>query len=54
MKQVVIDNPDKDIRMLFMRDQFMTKKRKHTYGEWCTKNGIKWAVGHVIPDDWCK
>lgn len=54
MREVVAENPDKDIRMLFQRNQFMTKKKKHTYGEWCDKQGITWAEGKRVPEEWCK
>lgn len=51
MREVVANNPDKEVRMLFMRNNFLTKKRKHTYGEWCEKNGIEYAF-MKIPQSW--
>lgn len=51
MEDVVRDNPDKDIRMLFQRNNFLTKKKSMTYGRWCDLKGIKWAVGRV-PEEW--
>lgn len=52
MREVIAANPDKTVHMLFQRNQWMTKKRKHTYGDWCDKNGIVWAVGTKIPSEW--
>jgi hypothetical protein len=56
MKLVIEQNPDKDIRMLFMRNNKIQRNSKTTYGSWCDKHGIKWAVsslGHV-PETWVK
>lgn len=54
MALVIEQNPDKDIRFLFMRDNKMTKTSKMRYSGWCEKRGIKYAVsehGHV-PQEW--
>lgn len=54
MLLVKAQHPDRDIRMLFMRNNKLTKKSKTTYTDWCDKNGIVSAVnvdGH-IPHDW--
>lgn len=54
MALVIEQNPHLDIRMLFMRDNKITKQSKTRYSDWCTKRGIKYAVseqGH-IPDAW--
>lgn len=56
MKLVIEQNPDRDIRMLFMRNNKIQRNSKTTYGSWCDKHGIKWAVsstGHV-PDSWIR
>jgi hypothetical protein len=44
-------NPELDIRMLFMRDNWLTTKRLQRYSDWCNKRGIKWAVSRV-PMEW--
>lgn len=47
-------NPDKDIRILLMRNNKMSKQSKQRYGDWLDKNGFKWAAsdkGHV-PEEW--
>jgi len=49
----VITQSDQDIRMCFMRDNFVTRKHKMTYGRWCDINGIEYAVGN-IPEAWYK
>lgn len=45
-------HPDKDIRILFQSNNWMTKKRKQRYGDWCDKKGIIWAVGRSVPEEW--
>lgn len=49
---IIRANPDLDIRMLFMRNNWITKNKKIRYGDWCDKSGIKWAVFPRIPKDW--
>lgn len=47
-------HPGRDIRMLFMRNNKLTKASKTTYTAWCDKHGLVAAVsvdGHV-PDAW--
>jgi len=52
MKEIITQS-DKDIRMCFMRDNYMTKKKKMKYSRWCELNDIKYAVGN-IPEEWIK
>ena len=54
MMLVIEQNPDKDIRILFMRNNKLTRTSKQTYGDWCDKKGIKWAVSTKgeVPDEW--
>jgi len=47
MKEVFRDNPDIDLRMVFMYDNWMTKKHTMRYSDWCKLNGIKF---HVVKD----
>lgn len=54
MLLAIAQNPDKDIRMLLMRNNKMSKQSKTRYGDWLDKHGIKWGVsehGHV-PEEW--
>ena len=53
MLEVIRSNPKLDIRMLFMKDNWITKSHKNKYSEWCEKNGIEYAFMQ-IPDEWCK
>jgi hypothetical protein len=56
MLLVTQQNPDKDIRLLLMRDNKISKTSKTRYSDWCEKNNIKYAVseqGHV-PEEWMK
>ena len=54
MVLVIEQNPDKDIRILFMRNNKLTRTAKQTYGEWCDKRNITWAVSTKgeVPEDW--
>lgn len=56
MLLVTQQHPKKDIRMLFMRDNTISKKSRTKYTDWCKENGIKCAVskdGHV-PEEWLR
>ena len=45
-------NPHLDIRFVFSNSKNkITKKSKTTYGDWCEKNGYKYA-DKVIPNEW--
>lgn len=50
MKEVCRQSSD-DIRMVFMSNNWLTKKHKMNYGRWCDINHIEWAVGD-IPLEW--
>lgn len=56
IRLVLEQNPDKDIRMLFMRDNPIRKGSKTLYSDYCNKHNIKYHInkdGHV-PLDWMK
>lgn len=42
----------KNYRLLFMRNNRLSKSSKTTYGDWCDKHGISWAVGPSVPGEW--
>jgi hypothetical protein len=42
-------NPDADVRMVFMRNQKLYKGSKLTYGDWCDKHDIRWSVFPTLP-----
>jgi hypothetical protein len=45
-------NPHMDIRFVFSNSKNkITKKSKTTYGDWCEKNGYKYA-DKIIPIEW--
>ena len=54
MALVIEQHPDKDIRLLFMLNNTLTKASKTTYSAWCEKRGIKCAVSKAgeIPQEW--
>ena len=54
MALVVEQHPDKDIRLLFMLNNTLSKVSKTTYTDWCDKRGIKCAVSKTgeVPEDW--
>lgn len=54
MSLVVEQNPDLDIRLLFMLDNTLNRSSKTTYSMWCEKRGIKWAVSRAgeVPQEW--
>lgn len=54
MALVIEQNPDLDIRLLFMRDNKIAKNSKTRYSDWCKKRGIVYAVSELgeIPAEW--
>lgn len=44
-------NPDKDIRILFVRDNPLRKGAKQTYSAWAERIGYPWAI-KTIPEEW--
>lgn len=54
MSLVIEQNPDRDIRFVFMRDNKLSKDSKTRYSDWAKKKGVKFHVseeGH-IPMEW--
>jgi hypothetical protein len=56
MSLVIEQNPDKDIRLLFMRDNTISRTSKTKYSDWCAKRGIKFHVSAEgeVPAAWLK
>lgn len=54
MALVIEQHPDKDIRMLFMRNNYISKKSKTKYSDWCEIRNIKYHVSAMgnIPEEW--
>ena len=45
-------NPERDIRILFQRDQKISKNSKTRYSDWCEAQGIIYAIGEAVPEEW--
>lgn len=52
MEDFLKGNPGIDLRFLFQRDNWLTGKHKHKYSDWAKKQGVKYAVGTSIPEEW--
>jgi Phage endonuclease I len=54
MALVIEQNPDLDIRILFMRDNTISKSSKTKYSDWCKKKNIKFHISAIgeIPREW--
>lgn len=48
---VMESNPDKELVLLFAKDNWMTKAHKNRYSDWCEKHNIDYSIGS-IPDEW--
>lgn len=46
---ILRSNPGKEVRMVFQRNNKISKKSKLTYGDWCDTYGIKWSVFPELP-----
>lgn len=44
-------HPDKDIRLVFMRDGRLSRNTKFKASDWATKHGFLFSVG-TIPKEW--
>ena len=44
-------NPEKDIRLLFARDNFINSRKVTKYSNWAIKYNFPWAI-KTIPDEW--
>lgn len=42
-------HPKMDLRMVFQRNNRISKVSKTTYGSWCDKHGIRWSVFPDLP-----
>lgn len=47
MVSVCLEHPNKEFKMVFMRDNYITKSHAATYTSWCKSNAIDCAVGDV-------
>ena len=47
----VCNQSEEDIRMVFMRDNWLTRKHGMKYSRWCELKGIEYAIGD-IPLSW--
>jgi hypothetical protein len=54
MELVAKQHPDLDIRLLFMRDNKISKQSKTRYTDWCRVRGIKCSVSSSgdVPQEW--
>lgn len=54
MSLVIEQNPDEDIRMIFMIDNTLSKASKTKYTDWCNKRNITCAVSRdgEVPKEW--
>ena len=52
MLAVKAQHPDLDIRLVFQRNNTLSKQSKTTYGDWATKHGFPWCIFPAIPESW--
>ena len=45
-------HPEIDLRFLFQRDNWITKKHKSKYSDWCKKLDLKYHIGTEVPQKW--
>lgn len=43
--------PEKDIRIVFLQNRYVTRNGVMRYSDWCDANGYKWAIG-TAPEEW--
>jgi hypothetical protein len=47
-------NPDIDLRLIFDRDNKLSKQSKTRYSEWAAQFGFAYAIGGRVPPNWIK
>lgn len=52
MQNVCEQYPYHDIRMVFQKNNKLSRNAKMTYGEWCDKRNIPWILVEDITLDW--
>lgn len=52
MEAFLRGHPEIDLRFIFQRDNWITKKHKSRYSDWCRKHNIVFHVGTSIPEEW--
>lgn len=47
-------HPDLDLRMLFQRDNWLSKKHHMKYSDWCNRNDILFHISSLgeVPEEW--
>jgi hypothetical protein len=50
--EFVANRADVKLRLLFMRDNYTTAKKRIRYSEWAKSKGFECAVGEKVPDAW--
>lgn len=45
-------NPEIDIRLVFEKDNYLSKHKKGRYSDWAKENGFKYHVGISLPKEW--
>lgn len=53
LRAVKDTNPNVDLRLVFDKDNKLSKHSKMTYSEWAEKYGFPWVVGSV-PKEWMR
>lgn len=46
--------PNVDLRLVFQRDNTLSKTSKTKYSQWCKDNGFPYHVGPEVPKDWLR
>jgi len=52
MLAVKEQHPDLDIRLVFQRNNTLSKNSKTTYGDWADRHGFLWCIFPAIPESW--
>jgi hypothetical protein len=51
-RQYIDGHPEHRFRIMFMRNNWLTKKQRARYVDWAEKNEIECVVGVSIPEEW--
>jgi hypothetical protein len=52
MSEVLEQNPDLNIKMLFHKDNTISRNSRTRYSDWCRKRQIDYHIGIDVPQEW--
>jgi hypothetical protein len=52
MSEVIEQNPKLNLKMLFHKDNTISRNSRTRYSDWCKKRQIDYSIGIEVPQEW--